>query len=60
MSARDLIEGEAALEDDDNEDAYDEYDAEGLGEEPLSKRFEDSSDEEEDEDDDEEAARAVC
>ncbi len=59
MSARDLIEGEAELDDEENDESFDEETGE------VKKRtngvnghLDDSSEEEED-DDDEDAARAV-
>ena len=59
MSARDLVEGEAMIDDDENdEELADDYDGdvrEGAG---TNNNQYDSSEEEE-EDDDEEAARAV-
>ncbi|KAL4894312.1 SH2 domain-containing protein [Aspergillus ambiguus] len=60
MSARDLVEGEAMLDDDENEEELpDDYEGEvheGAG---TENHFNDSSEEDEDDDDDEEAARAV-
>ncbi|OJK00650.1 hypothetical protein ASPACDRAFT_116951 [Aspergillus aculeatus ATCC 16872] len=60
MSARDLVEGEAMIDDDENdEELADDYDGdvrEGAG---TNNNQYDSSEEEEDDDDDEEAARAV-
>ncbi|KAL4861496.1 hypothetical protein BDV12DRAFT_180204 [Aspergillus spectabilis] len=59
MSARDLVEGEALLDDDENEEELiDDY---GEGGERIKRAVDhyDSSDEDEDEDDDEEAAQAV-
>jgi transcription elongation factor SPT6 len=62
MSARDLVVGEALLDDDENEDELvDDYD--GEGDERRADRgadHYDSSEEDEEEDDDEEAAKAVC
>lgn len=59
MSLRDLVEGEAMLDDEENDaDVPDDFD----GEEGAPRRgneFNDSSEEDEDEDDDEEARRAV-
>ncbi|KAL3455322.1 SH2 domain-containing protein [Aspergillus heterothallicus] len=61
MSARDLVVGEAILDDDENEDELvDDYD--GEGDERRADRgadHYDSSEEDEEEDDDEEAAKAV-
>ncbi|PYH45008.1 chromatin-remodeling histone chaperone SPT6 [Aspergillus saccharolyticus JOP 1030-1] len=60
MSARDLVEGEAMIDDDENdEELADDYDGEvreGAG--TINNQY-DSSEEEEEDDDDEEAARAV-
>ena len=59
MSARDLIEGEAELDDEENDESFDEETGE------VKKRTNgvnghlDDSSEEEEEDDDEDAARAV-
>lgn len=53
------MEGEALLDDEENDESYDEFDG------PVKKvpgggeQFDDSSEEDEDEDDDEDAARAV-
>ncbi|KAL2816304.1 transcription elongation factor spt6 [Aspergillus granulosus] len=61
MSARDLVVGEAVLDDDENEDELvDDYDGEGdeRGADRGADHY-DSSEEDEDEDDDEEAAQAV-
>lgn len=59
MSARDFVVGEATLDDDENEEVADEYDAEGPAEGSKPRnQFNDSS-EEENEDDDEAAAREV-
>lgn len=61
MDARDLIEGEAELEDEEAEESYDEGTGDRIGgikERANGAAMEDSSEEEED-DDDEEAARAV-
>ena len=60
MSARDLVEGEALLDDEEDDGDFDEETGEvtrrshgeGRG------RFEDSSEEEDDDDDEEEAAKA--
>ncbi|KAL4783925.1 transcription elongation factor spt6 [Aspergillus varians] len=59
MSARELVEGEALLDDEENEEEVVEDYGEGggLGERDVNRY--DSSEEDEDEDDDEEAARAV-
>jgi transcription elongation factor SPT6 len=59
MSLRDLIEGEALMDDDENEEVPDDYDGqvrEGAG---TSNHYNDSSEEDDEEEDDEEAARAV-
>lgn len=58
MSLRDLIEGEAVMDDDDEEVA-DDYDAEGRQGAGAANHYNDSSEEEDEEEDDEEAARAV-
>ena len=60
MSARDLVEGEA-IDDDDEEELVDDYEGEPGEGAPIKRReqYNDSSEEEED-DDDEEAERAVC
>jgi transcription elongation factor SPT6 len=64
MSARDFVEGEAMLDDDENEDELaDDYEGEGEGEVRQgagTANHYDSSEEDDDDDDDEEAARAVC
>lgn len=60
MSARDLVEGEAMLDDDENEEELaDEYDGQGPEGPRPADPYGDSSEEDED-DDDEDAARAVC
>lgn len=61
MSMRDLISGEAELDDEENDDSFDEETGEvrGRGRNGNNGNIDDSS-EEEDDDDDEEAARAVC
>lgn len=59
MSARDLVEGEAMLDDDENEELADEYEGQGPEGSGPANRYGDSSEEDED-DDDEDAARAVC
>jgi transcription elongation factor SPT6 len=58
MSLRDLIEGEAVMDDEDEEVA-DDYDAEGRPDPHTKSHYNDSSEEEDEEEDDEEAARAV-
>lgn len=58
MSLRDLIEGEAVMDDEDEEVA-DDYDAEGRQGPGTTANHYDSSEEEDEEEDDEEAARAV-
>ena len=59
MSTRDLIVGEAALDDEENEDFGDEYEGGAPEDAGPSKRYDDSSEEDE-EDDDEEAQREAC
>lgn len=60
MSMRDLIQGEAELDDEENDESFDEETGEFRpGKERRNGHIDDSSEEEED-DDDEEAARAVC
>lgn len=61
MSMRDLlIQGEAELDDEENDDSFDEETGEVRPRKDMEDgSLEDSSEEEED-DDDEEAARAVC
>jgi hypothetical protein len=61
MSTNDLIEGEAFLDEEENDESFDEETGEvrqahGTGSGPYG----DSSEEDDDEEDDEEAARAVC
>ncbi|KAL4805285.1 SH2 domain-containing protein [Aspergillus unguis] len=59
MSARDLVEGEAMLDDEENEEELvDDYGADGERIDRRSQHY-DSSEEDEEEDDDEEAAQAV-
>ncbi|PWY79366.1 transcription elongation factor SPT6 [Aspergillus sclerotioniger CBS 115572] len=59
MSARDLVEGEAMIDDDENEEELaDDYEGE-VREGAGTNNHYDSSEEDEDDDDDEEAARAV-
>ncbi|KKK24507.1 putative transcription elongation factor SPT6 [Aspergillus rambellii] len=62
MSTRDLVQGEAVLDDEENDDELvDDYGGEG-GEGQhagVANHYDDSSEEDDDEDDDEEAARAV-
>ena len=60
MSMRDLINGEAELDDEENDESFDEEtgDARPSKQRPAGE-LDDSSEEEED-DDDEEAAAAVC
>lgn len=61
MSTRDLIEGEALLDDEDNEEEFDEETGEPVrgpsAGEPNT--YDDSSEEDDEEEEDEEAARAV-
>lgn len=61
MSARDLVEGEAMLDDEENEEELaDDYDGEGETHQGAgTANHYDSSEEDDDDDDDEEAARAV-
>jgi transcription elongation factor SPT6 len=60
MSMRDLIQGEAELDDEENDESFDEETGEPIsGKSRTNGDLDDSSEEEED-DDDEEAARAVC
>ena len=59
MSMRDLIHGEAELDDEENDESFDEETGEPIpGKSRTNGELDDSSEEEED-DDDEEAARAV-
>ena len=59
MSARDLIEGEAELDDEENDESFDEETGEVTRRtNGVNGHLDDSSEEEED-DEDEEAARAV-
>ncbi|GKZ23373.1 transcription elongation factor spt6 [Aspergillus brasiliensis] len=59
MSARDLVEGEAMIDDEENEEELaDDYDGEVREGAGTNNNY-DSSEEDEDDDDDEEAARAV-
>lgn len=60
MSLRDLVEGEAMMDDDENDaEAVDDYDGEVREGTGTVNHYNDSSEEDEDEDDDEEAARQV-
>lgn len=59
MSLRDLIEGEAMLEDENDAEGADDYDGEVREGAGTVNHYNDSSEEDEDEDDDEEAARQV-
>ena len=57
---RDLIQGEADVDDEENDESFDEDTGElRPSKNPSNGHLDDSSDEEDD-DDDEEAARAVC
>ena len=59
MSARDLIEGEAELDEEENDESFDEETGEAVRRtNGVNGHLDDSSEEEED-DDDEDAARAV-
>lgn len=59
MSARDLIEGEAELDDEEGDESFDEETGEVRRKTNGANGHLDDSSEEEDDDDDEEAARAV-
>ncbi|KAJ5306598.1 hypothetical protein PENANT_c031G02576 [Penicillium antarcticum] len=59
MSLRDLIEGEALMDDDENEEVPDDYDGQVRQGAGTSNHYNDSSEEDDEEEDDEEAARAV-
>ena len=60
MSLRDLVEGEAIMDDDENdEELPDDYDGEVREGAGTTNHYNDSSEEEDEEEDDEEAARAV-
>lgn len=59
MDVRNFVEGEAALDDDENEELADEYDEGGPAEGAKPANHLNDSSEEEDEDDDEAAAREV-
>ncbi|CAL5866581.1 uncharacterized protein PFLUO_LOCUS790 [Penicillium psychrofluorescens] len=60
MSLRDLVEGEAMLDDEENEgQANDDYDGEVRDGAGTVNHYNDSSEEDDEEEDDEEAARAV-
>jgi len=60
MSMRDLIHGEAELDDEENDESFDEETGEPISGKSLPNGELDDSSEEEEDDDDEEAARAVC
>jgi transcription elongation factor SPT6 len=61
MSMRDLlIQGEAELDDEENDDSFDEETGEVRPRKDMEDGSLDDSSEEEEDDDDEEAARAVC
>jgi transcription elongation factor SPT6 len=57
MSMRDLISGEAELDDEENDESFDEETGEPRGKPKENGGLEDSSDDEEDDDDEEEAAK---
>jgi transcription elongation factor SPT6 len=57
---QDLIQGEAELDDEENDDSFDEDTGEVRPRKAAENGHLDDSSEEEDDDDDEEAARAVC
>ena len=60
MSLRDLVEGEAMLDDEENDgEVSDNYDEDRRDGPSTERHYDDSSEEDEDEDDDEDAARAV-
>jgi transcription elongation factor SPT6 len=59
MSMRDLINGEAELDDEEIDESFDEETGEPLRRRGAENGHVDDSSEEEDDDDDEEAARAV-
>jgi transcription elongation factor SPT6 len=61
MSTRDLIEGEALLDDDENEEEFDEETGEPIRGPSIGEpnTYDDSSEEDDEEEEDEEAARAV-
>jgi transcription elongation factor SPT6 len=59
MSLQDLIQGEAELDDEENDDSFDEETGEVHPRKNQRNGDLDDSSEEEDDDDDEEAARAV-
>jgi hypothetical protein len=58
MSTNDLIEGEALLDDEENDESFDEETGE-VKEVTDARHYGDSSEEDDEDDDDEEAARAV-
>jgi len=61
MSMRDLlIQGEAELDDEENDESFDEETGEVHSRKDVDNVSLDDSSEEEEDDDDEEAARAVC
>lgn len=59
MSMRDLIQGEAELDDEENDESFDEETGEPRPRKSKQNGQIDDSSEEEDDDDDEEAAREV-
>lgn len=59
MSMQDLIQGEAELDDEENDESFDEETGEAHARKDRQNGHIDDSSEEEDDDDDEEAARAV-
>jgi transcription elongation factor SPT6 len=59
MSMQDLIQGEAELDDEENDESFDEETGETTRRDTGNGHIDDSSEEEED-DDDEEEARKVC
>jgi transcription elongation factor SPT6 len=60
MSMQDLIQGEAELDDEENDESFDEETGEVAPRKERQNGHMDDSSEEEDDDDDEEAAREVC
>jgi hypothetical protein len=59
MSLRDLVDGEALMDDDENDEGMDDYDGQGREGAENTNHYNDSSDEDDEDEDDEEAQRAV-